>query len=84
MILGLRKATQEEIREGYDARMRQEYFHPIERFPERIDQLLDVINRVCLQYSLSSIFILSFLVIFDANRRKSTTREKTDLIFLLR
>ena len=69
MILGLRKATQEEIREGYDA---------------RIDQLLDVINRVCLQYSLSSIFILSFLVIFDANRRKSTTREKTYLIFLLR
>ena len=64
--------------------MRQEYFHPSERFPERIDQLLDVINRVCLQYSISSIFILSFLVIFDANRRKSTTREKTYLIFLLR
>ena len=84
MILGLRKATQEEIHEEYDARMREEYFHPIERFAERIDQLLDVINRVCLQYSLSSIFILSFLVIFDANRRKSTTREKTDLIFLLR
>ena len=84
MILGLRKATPEEIHEEYDARMRQEYFDPIERFPERIDQLLDVINRVCLKYFISSIFILSFLVIFNTEKRKRTTREKTYLIFLLR
>ncbi len=29
---------------------RSEYFDPIEDFPKRVDQLLDVINRVCLIY----------------------------------
>lgn len=47
MFLGLRKPTAEEIHEEWDAKMRQEYFDPIERFPERIDQLLNAINRVC-------------------------------------
>ena len=47
ILLGLRKATAEEIHEEYDARMRQEYFDPIEHFPERMDQLLNAINRVC-------------------------------------
>jgi hypothetical protein len=28
--------------------MRPEYFHPIERFPNRINQFLDTPNRVCL------------------------------------
>ncbi len=46
-ILGLKKATEEEIQEERDAIMRSEYFDPIERFPERMDQLLDAINRVC-------------------------------------
>ena len=48
IILGWRKPTPAELYQQYDAQMRQEYFDPIERFPERIDQLLDVINRVCL------------------------------------
>jgi len=43
----MKKATEEEIQEERDAIMREEYFHPIERFPEKIDQLLDAINRVC-------------------------------------
>ncbi len=30
----------------HDALMRQKYFDPIERFPDRIDQLLEAINRV--------------------------------------
>ncbi len=46
-ILGWKKQTEEEIYEARDALMRSEYFDPIERFPERIDQLLDAINRVC-------------------------------------
>jgi hypothetical protein len=32
--------------EEQDTRMRSEYFDPIEHFPERIDQLLDALNRV--------------------------------------
>ncbi len=47
IILGWKKATEEEIQEQQDARMRSQYFDPIERFPERIDQLLDALNRVC-------------------------------------
>ncbi|CAF4069055.1 unnamed protein product, partial [Adineta steineri] len=39
---GLKKANEEE---RY-ALMRLEYFDPIEGFPERIDQLLDAINRI--------------------------------------
>jgi hypothetical protein len=41
-----KKPTEEEIHETHDALMRQEYFDPIERFPDRIDQLLEAINRV--------------------------------------
>ena len=45
--------------------MRQEYFDPIERFPDRIDQLLDVINRVCHAHFISSISILIFSYILS-------------------
>jgi hypothetical protein len=38
--------SEEEIHEERDALMRSEYFDPIERFPDRIDQLLDALNRV--------------------------------------
>jgi len=47
IILGWKKATEEDIQEQQDAIMRSQYFDPIERFPERIDQLLDALNRVC-------------------------------------
>ncbi len=40
--IGWKKATDEE----YNTLMREEYFDPIERFPEKIDQLLAAINRI--------------------------------------
>ena len=43
---GLSKPTEMELFEERDERMRGEYYDPIERFPEKIDQLLGVINRV--------------------------------------
>jgi ABC-type sugar transport system permease subunit len=46
--IGLKKQTQEEIHEERDAVMRAQYFDPIEHLPEKIDQLLDALNRVCL------------------------------------
>jgi len=42
----LKKATEEEMQEERDVIMRSKYFDPIERFPEKMDQLLDAINRV--------------------------------------
>ncbi|CAF4036598.1 unnamed protein product, partial [Adineta steineri] len=43
---GLQKITDEEIQEERDTIMRSEYLHPIENFPEKIDQFLDAINRL--------------------------------------
>ena len=43
---GLKKATATEIQEQKDIQMRSQYFHPIINFPDRIDQLLEQINKV--------------------------------------
>ncbi|CAF0847361.1 unnamed protein product [Adineta steineri] len=43
---GLQRITDEEIQEERDTIMRSEYLHPIENFPEKIDQFLDAINRL--------------------------------------
>jgi hypothetical protein len=48
IYLGWKKRTDAEIHEEKDAAMRSEYFHPIENFPDRVDQLLDALNRVSL------------------------------------
>ncbi len=45
--------------EERDALMRSEYFDPIERFPDKIDQLLDALNRVCRTLFIPSLFIMS-------------------------
>jgi hypothetical protein len=57
-ILGLKKPTKEEIYLERDALMRSEYHDPIERFPEKIDQLLDVVNRVRLSLIVLSLSVL--------------------------
>jgi len=63
---GLKKPSEEEIHEERDALMRTEYFDPIERFPEKIDQLLDAINRVCvLLFILSTFIIIFFLALYN-------------------
>ncbi|UJR18699.1 hypothetical protein I4U23_005606 [Adineta vaga] len=43
---GLKKATEEEIQTERDARMRSEYYDSIERFPEKIDQLMNALNQI--------------------------------------
>jgi len=55
---GLKKQSKEEIHEERDALMRSEYYDPIERFPEKIDQLLNALNRVCLTLFMSFTFII--------------------------
>ncbi len=63
----MKKPTEEEVQEQRDVIMRSEYFDPIERFPERMDQLLDAINRVCRTLMMSYRFILvDFLALYDA------------------
>ena len=42
----MRRPTEEELLEERDAQMRGQYIDPIEYFPDKIDQLLDALNRV--------------------------------------
>ncbi|CAF1671065.1 unnamed protein product, partial [Adineta ricciae] len=44
---GLKKVSELERQAQLDSRMHLQYFDPIENFPNRIAQLLEVINRVC-------------------------------------
>ena len=53
----MKKATEEELFEERDAVMRQQYFHPIENFPDKIDQLLDALNRVCFIFVFYCLFL---------------------------
>ncbi|CAF0948798.1 unnamed protein product [Adineta steineri] len=43
---GLNKLNQSEIQEERDCRMRSQYIDPIENFSNRIDQLLEAVNRI--------------------------------------
>jgi len=46
LCLGLKNPDGSKIQEERDRRMRSEYHDPIERFPEKIDQLLEAIDQV--------------------------------------
>ncbi|CAF1416666.1 unnamed protein product [Rotaria sordida] len=43
---GLKNLSRSEIQEEQDSRMRSQYFDSIENFPDKIDQLLEAINKV--------------------------------------
>ncbi|CAF1041705.1 unnamed protein product [Adineta steineri] len=43
---GLKRLNQEEIQEERDCRMRSQYVHPIETFSDRIDQLLEAVDKI--------------------------------------
>ncbi|CAF0867741.1 unnamed protein product [Adineta steineri] len=45
-ILDLRRPNVEEIYELEDSRMHSQYVDPIENFPDKIDQLLEAIDRI--------------------------------------
>ncbi len=46
LSLGIWQPSELELQEERDAFMRSEYYDPIERFPEKIDQLLEALNQV--------------------------------------
>ena len=76
---GLKKSTPSEIYERQDSRMRDEYHDPVERFPEKIDQLLAVLNRVSSNFCLRRPR-LALLASRRANRREEPHgREKSRL-----
>ncbi|CAF0801549.1 unnamed protein product [Adineta steineri] len=54
-ILDLRRPNVEEIYELQDSRMRSQYFDPIEHFPDKIDQLLEAIDRIYIDQKKESL-----------------------------
>jgi hypothetical protein len=46
-ILGLKKLSESEIQEERDVRMRSLYLDPMVNFSDRVDQLLEALQRVC-------------------------------------
>ncbi len=66
-ILGLKKASQTESLEERDSRMRPQYVDHIESFSDRIDQLLEGLNRVCCkEYYLCLFSLFSLLFRFTS------------------
>ncbi|CAF1320727.1 unnamed protein product [Adineta steineri] len=51
---GLKRLSQEEIQEERDCRMRSQYFDPIKNFPDRIDQLLEALNKIYIDQQIES------------------------------
>lgn len=58
--IGLGKANELQQMIERDEQMRTKYLDPIEQFPEKIDQLLEALNRVSTQISISSFSICCF------------------------
>ncbi len=46
--------------------MRIKYYDPIEQFPDKIDQLLDALNRVSLLLLLLFIILILNLVVYES------------------
>ncbi|CAF2697484.1 unnamed protein product [Rotaria sp. Silwood2] len=44
--IGIKTLSRSQITEEQDSLLRSQYFHPIENFPDRIDQLLKAITRL--------------------------------------
>ncbi len=61
LCLGLGKA---DLMREHDEQMRLKYFDPIENFPDKIDQLLEALDRVRLteySYQVSSCHVFRYI-----------------------
>ncbi|CAF0955523.1 unnamed protein product [Adineta steineri] len=54
VCLSLKRLNQEEIQEERDCRMRSQYVDPIENFSDRIDQLLEAIDKIYIDQKIES------------------------------
>jgi len=61
--------------------MRSEYFDPIERFPERIDQLLAALNRVCMFVLLRLHVVCLFVLALYESKNKNTRNYSLEISF---
>ena len=47
IYLGLTRFNEEDLMAERDTQMRGKYYDPIEKFPDRIDQLFVALDKVC-------------------------------------
>jgi hypothetical protein len=78
-----KKTMEEEIQDERDAVMWQEYFHPIERFPERMNQLLEAINRVSI-FGLMKFVCHSFVLALYESISRIITNAKNERLMIFR
>jgi hypothetical protein len=77
---GWKKSMEEEIREERDAVRRQKHFYRIERFSERMNQLLEAINRVSV-FGLMKFVCHSFvLALYESTSRIITSAKNERLM----
>lgn len=62
----MRKPTEMEIHEIWDAQMRQQYVDPFESFSRKIDELLVALDRVRRFLRINSVLLDIYLVVQDA------------------
>jgi hypothetical protein len=79
----LKKRSETEIHEERDALMRSEYYDPIERFPEKMDKLLDALNRVCFTFIISPTFTIYVLFSFTCHKEMEVQVYNSIKTFLL-
>jgi hypothetical protein len=59
MYLGLGGFRERQLAEERDEQMRSRYLGPVEQFPDKIDQLLDALNRVgFIEYNTNAHFFI--------------------------
>jgi hypothetical protein len=77
LSLGIWQPSELELHMERDALMRSEYYDPIERFPEKIDQLLEALNRVRFNFLMMKIKLDQFLLFRSISISKSKHQSKT-------
>ena len=72
--VGLGRSEEWRRQAEYDEQMRSEYLDPIEHFPDKMDQLLDALNRVRILFSIFvSFYCVSFAGVYGSASATQTS-----------
>ncbi len=82
LSLGIWKPSELEVQEERDVLMRSQYYDPIERFPEKIDQLLEALNRVRFHFLMiknQTRFVFHCSDLYGSASRNAKAKDKNSL-----
>jgi hypothetical protein len=84
LSLGIWKPSELEVQNERDVLIHSEYHNPIERFPEKMDQLLEALNRVCSHFLMmknQTRFIFTVQIYMD--QQVGTPKQKIMTVSML-